>query len=344
MCRIVYLCPADNTPTGGVKVIYRHAELLTSLGADASILHPFNPEFSCTWFRHHARIRRSTALDPTADFVIIPELWAASFGPQCIDQSVRFGIFVQNAYLTHPVLPDQPAELFDKVYRDADLVLSISDDSSRMVTLNYPRIDRNRLLRVRYSVPECFHAPSTAATSSITFMPRKMASHAQRVVFALRQRLPAHWAITPIHGVDEATVATMLARSRVFLSFSEFEGLPLPPLEAALAGNLVIGYTGQGAREYWYPPNFLEINQGDIHGFVEAVYRAARQIDARQLSPEDLLPGIARLTQRFSLATETTNLRALLARIERCFEVCPASTSGLGDTAQHRTLDVIDAV
>ena len=32
---------------------------------------------------------------------------------------------------------------------------------------------------------------------------------------------------------------------------SNLEGLGLPPLETAIAGNKVIGYTGEGGKEYW---------------------------------------------------------------------------------------------
>lgn len=324
MRRIIYLCPADNKPTGGIKVIYRHAELLASLGADAYVLHPFDTDFSCSWFSHQTKLLRSLTLDPENDFVIIPELWAASFGPQCITQRVRFGIFVQNGYLTHPVLPQQPPEVFGQVYQSADLVLSISEDTSCMTALSYPQMDPARLLRVRYSVPELFRAArGTVDARCITYMPRKLGFHARLVVFPLRQHLPATWQIVPIDGVDEATVANMLVQSRIFLSFSEFEGLPLPPLEAALAGNVVIGYTGQGAREFWDEPNFQEIHQGDIQGFVGAALRAVESIEAQRLTLAHLAPGIGRLAERFSLAAETTNLHALLGRIERCFTRAP---------------------
>jgi len=333
MRRIIYLCPADNVPTGGVKVIYRHAELLTSLGADAFVLHPFDSEFTCNWFSHSASLLRSLALDPNSDFVIIPEIWAPIFGPQCIDQRVRFAIFVQNGYFTYPRLPAHSPELFDRTYQAADLVLSISEDTTRMVALNYPQIDPTRLVRVRYSIHERFFArPNDIPTGApcITYMPRKMADHANQVVFALRHHLPPSWQIVPIHNVDEARLVAMLFESRIFLSFSSFEGLPAPPVEAALAGNLVIGYTGQGASEYWDAPNFQEIYQGDVHSFVRTVHRAALAIDAQCITHDDLAPGIDRLAKSFSPASEAINLRMLLGRIERCF-VVPAFT---GDKSQ----------
>jgi len=327
--RIIYLCPADNVPTGGIKVIYRHAALLSDLGAEAFVLHPFDASFRCTWFAHTTRFLDSLALDPLTDMVVIPELWAGAFGPQCLQQNVRYAVFVQNGYLSHPVLPQHSPALMDAVYRGADLVLAISDDTALMVQLNYPGLDPARVLRVRYSVGERFLSigPTTATPGrgrTITFMPRKMGSHAGRVVFALRQHLPGGWQIAPIHDVDEATCATMLFSSSIFLAFSDFEGLPLPPLEAALAGNLVIGYTGQGALEYWDAPNFREIHQGDIRGFVTEAAHAAGEIDALRLTRADLAPGIDRLAERFSPAAEAANLRGMLGRIERCFAGAPA--------------------
>jgi len=328
MRRIIYLCPADDLPCGGVKVIYRHAELLTALGTEAFVLHPFDTAFRCTWFSHATRFLDSLTLDPLVDFVIVPELWAGVFGPQCRQQNVRYAVFVQNGYISHSVLPQVSAAQMEAVYRGADLMLAISEDTTRMVELNYPGLDPDRMFRARYSVGEQFLAPGPSTLvpgrgKVITFMPRKMATHAARVVFALRQHLPPGWQLTPIQGVDEATCATMLFGSSIFLAFSDLEGLPLPPLEAALAGNIVVGYTGQGAAEYWDAPNFREIHQGDIRGFVAEAAQAAREVDDLRVTRADLAPGIRWLTERFSPAVEAANLHEMLERIERCFECGP---------------------
>lgn len=323
MSRIIYLCPADNKPTGGIKVIYRHAEMLCDLGADAYVLHPFDTTFRCDWFDHKVRLLDSLALACDTDFVVIPELYAGIFGPQCQRERVRYAIFVQNGYITHPVLAETPAPLMNAAYCGADLVLTISDDSGEMLRLNYPELDPDRIVRVHYSVHPSFLAmagqDAAQGSRSITYMPRKMAPHAARVVFALGQHLPPGWTIQAIHDVDEATCAAMLFASSIFLAFSELEGLPLPPLEAALAGNLVIGYTGQGAREYWIAPNFEEIHQGDIIGFVKAARCGARSLDEGTFPLDALRAGQAELSGRFSAASEAASLTSLLGRIGACF-------------------------
>ena len=56
-----------------------------------------------------------------------------------------------------------------------------------------------------------------------------------------------------------------------FLSFSSHEGLGLPPIEAAIAGNKVIGYTGEAGKEWWYKPIFSEIYSGDLQSFCKEI-------------------------------------------------------------------------
>ncbi len=331
MQRIIYLCPADNTPTGGVKVIYRHAEILAGFGCEAAVLHPLDTSFRCSWFTHNVRLLDRLDLEPRSDFVIIPELWAGIFGPQCLQQKVRYAIFVQNGYLTHPILTAHPAHVMRQVYEGAELILAISEDTARMVALNYPGLVPDRFLRIQYSVAPVFSRQPERSDPRriITYMPRKMADHSRRVVFALEQRLPKDWTIIPIHNVDEGTCARLLCSSSIFLSFSEFEGLPLPPMEAALSGNLVVGYTGQGAKEYWQSPTFRAIEQGDVICFVEAAHDAAMEIDQGSIHSETLLPGITMLADRYSPVEERRLLLEMLSRISILFQGCQNPDSEL---------------
>ncbi len=321
MRRIVFLCPADDTPTGGIKVIYRHCELLNRLGVNAFVMHPFDQGFRCSWFAHDARFTDGPQLDPAHDFVIVPELWALPFGRQCREAGIRYAIFVQNGYLTHAVLPAHTRADVEAAYQGAALILSISADSSRMVRINYPGIGPDRMVPVRYSIGPQFHRATDADSRGrrIGYMPRKLADHASRVAFALHAHLPPGWQLLPIHQASEADCVRMLFSSSIFMSFSSFEGLPLPPLEAAVAGNMVIGYTGEGAREYWHKPQFQEIQPGDIAGFSTAVARAARQLDSGAMNLASLHASSRALAERFSETAELAALATLHARIKGLF-------------------------
>mgnify|MGYP003726531753 FL=1 len=79
--------------------------------------------------------------------------------------------------------------------------------------------------------------------------------------------MPKSWKLKPIHNLTQKEVYKYLLKSKIFLAFSKLEGLPLPPVEAAIAGNKVIGYTGEGGKEYWREPLFTEISNGDFLKF-----------------------------------------------------------------------------
>jgi hypothetical protein len=115
----------------------------------------------------------------------------------------------------------------------------------------------------------------------------------------------------PIDGLNEVQVAVLLKRSKIFMAFSHFEGCPLPPLEAALSGNQVIGYTGQGATEYWRPEIFEEVASGDVAGFAQRVLDKVQAID--QAGQFDLpMTTIRTLADTYSDEQERKDMLAFL--------------------------------
>jgi len=122
-------------------------------------------------------------------------------------------------------------------------------------------------------------------------------------------------------------VAATLGRSSIFLSFSELEGYGLPPLEAALAGNLVVGYTGQGGREFFAPPIFRPIDHGDFLRYAGEVDRAIQEVAAGQLDSTAVATQRRRLAAEHSVSRETEGLGQLVARIRA---IMPASHAGTG--------------
>ena len=105
-------------------------------------------------------------------------------------------------------------------------------------------------------------------------MPRKLSQHSDLVMFFLKKHLPNSWKIKKIHNVNEKKVFYYLSKSKIFLSFTHFEGLGMPPIEAALAGNKVIGYTGEGGKEIWHKPIFTEVPNGDVLKFVDEILKS----------------------------------------------------------------------
>ena len=307
---IVFLCPADNRPSGGIKVIYRHSELLHSNGVESYVFHPHNPRFSCTWFSHHVVHHDGWSLNPKNDFVIIPEIWAAQFGKRYMELGFKYAIYVQNGYATHHNFSDDTG----RVYENADLLLSISDDTSTMLSIAYPNIHVEKIMRTFYTIDNIFSAASHKE-KMVVYMPRKHPKHSERICFYLRNYLPKAWSVVPVDKVSEIEVASILARSSIFMSFSDLEGLPVPPLEAAISGNVVVGYTGEGGKEYFHQPIFREVASGDLGNYVKAVELAIGDVEREIMFSKEFSDQITKLKMSFSKENELSHLLKVAATI-----------------------------
>jgi len=314
---IVYLSPAVNIPIGGIKVIYRHSEMLNRAGIASSVFHPEDAAFSCNWFEHNATIRsgkrklfrkkhemyEKTRFDPKTDFIVIPEVWANQIGSQCIQRNLRYGIFVQNGYMIHQGGKKNIA-LLNTVYEKADLILSISEDTTEVLKLSFPNLNSNKICRVIPNIADAFKSQYPPKKKIITYMPRKLTGHAEMIHFFLEQSLPEDWKLTAIDNKSEEEVVALLKESSIFLSFCEAEGFALPPIEAAMAGNLVIGYTGEGAKEYFKSPIFTEVHCGDLIDFIGRIKHMINQLQ-RIIGSQAYQEQLRNLSEYYSSETES---------------------------------------
>ena len=327
--KLIWLCHPVRKAVGGVKVIYRQAELvhqmLAPLGHASVVMHPNTLSFKAKWFESSVAVERrffgwrwagkpslsriDGLFDPQVHRVVLPELWARKYGDQLARMGVPYAIYVQNGYY---IAKGDPAVL-DAAYAGATCILTISDDASRCVAMAFPGTE-DRILRVHSSVDAQRFNAQSVKENLITYMPRKLADHSSKVLFFLRKHLPAHWRIQPIDNLTEAGVAEVLQRSKVFMSFSHFEGWGLPPLEAALSGNQVIGYTGQGGQEYWLPEIFEAIESGNVVGFAQSVLRKIEQLDAMAEFPIHV-EAIQTLAKLYSSAQERSDMQTFIGRM-----------------------------
>lgn len=323
---LVYLCHPIKKAVGGVKVIYRQAELVNQLlhtrGHSAAVMHPNTWTFRVRWFESQVPVKRGFfkwrwigkpscsridgCFDSQRHMVVLPELWARKYGDQLARMNVSFAIYVQNGYY----ISKGRSEVLNEAYQKARCILTISDDASRCVAMAFPGTE-SRILRVHYSVDASRFNPRQPKENLITYMPRKLADHSSKVLFFLRNHLPSHWRVVPIDGLNETGVADLLQRSKIFMSFSHFEGCPLPPLEAALSGNQVIGYTGQGAKEYWVPEIFEEVESGDVVTFAQRVLDRVQALDAMSHFPIHAQV-IEKLSLTYSAEQERRDMKAFI--------------------------------
>jgi hypothetical protein len=271
-----------------------------------SVEHQF---FKWRWVGKPSLSRIDGCFDPAHHLVVLPELWARKYGDQLARMGLPYAIYVQNGYY---ISKGDPAVL-DAAYAGARCILSVSDDTTQCVTMAFPGTE-HKILRVHAAVDAQRFNPHQAKENLITYMPRKLADHSSRVLFFLRHHLPAHWRVQAIDGLNEAGVAELLQRSKIFMSFSHFEGFGLPPLEAALCGNQVIGYTGQGAQEYWLPDVFEAVESGDVVGFAQRVLDKVKHLDGLSEFPVHT-ETINRLASTYSAAQERADMQAFIQRM-----------------------------
>jgi glycosyltransferase involved in cell wall biosynthesis len=277
--KLYFLSPDDNSPVGGIKVLYRHVDILNENGFQAAIVHK-KKGFRCTWFENQTRVEYRQTLQPDPfDFAVIPEI----HGPRLAEMVplAKKVIFNQNAYLTFREYSFDPQEL-TTAYRDPSVVaaLVVSEDSRRYLSYVFPDLKVFRV-HVGVDVAKFRFRELTQKRRRIAFMVRKHVEDARQVINILKFRGALDgWEIAAIENLTESEVAQVLEESLVFLSFGYPEGFGLPVIEAMLCGCLVVGYHGNGGREVLRPEFSWPVEAGDILGFARVADRLLHQVDA----------------------------------------------------------------
>ncbi len=280
-----------------MRVLYRHVDLLNEAGFDALIIHR-KRGYRAGWFNNRTRIvaARDIVITPH-DVLVVPEYYGAAIAAWPVGPTIV--LFNQGAYYTFDAMSVDDARAIMRGRIAA--ILTVSDDSLKLLDFAFDG------LPVRYACSvideETFHRPtSSAPRRRIAYASnrREQERHQLLSVLALRGRVD--WEFVPIKGMSESQVADSLRSSAIFLSFNEREGFGLPPAEAMACGCYVIGYHGQGGREFFDPAYCEPIAESDLLAFATAAERAAADYDA---NPEPLtqcgLAASRAVLQRYSL-------------------------------------------
>ncbi len=122
------------------------------------------------------------------------------------------------------------------------------------------------IYRIKYSIdPRLYFPPPEPKKKQICFMPRKNVEDPKQVLYLLRYRKKlAGWMIREIDKVSEARAAEIIRESAVLMSFGAPEGFGLPVAEALASGTIVVGYHGNGGREFFTSEYGFPIEVGQI--------------------------------------------------------------------------------
>ncbi len=337
MKNIIFFLDAQKGASGGGKVIYQYSSYINSLqNYSSSIIHlkkkkikkifdSLNKKFkrkaknysgwkltdlevkknhSFPWFNIKINTKNNLIFDSKKDFVVLPEIFAHFAEDLLIKKNIPYAIFVQNGYA---IFPTNNLDSLNKSYSKAKFILSYSKDISECVSYAYPKV-KKKIINTVCSINVNKFKEKIKKQNLITYMPRKLRKHSELVISFMRNNLPKKWKIKAIENLNEKDVYKILNKSKIFLSFSDLEGLGIPPIEAALTGNKVIGYTGESGKEYWQRPIFTRVYSGDIKNFCKELLKDLKLDNFMKISKSQR----KRLAKHFSLKKEKDSIKKFL--------------------------------
>jgi hypothetical protein len=309
---IYYLTPDQTAPRGGVRMNYRHVDLLNELGMRASVLHS-RPGFQVSWFDNKTPVAAAPeiTLGPD-DIIVVPEFYAPGF--DVLPAEARKIVFNQGAYHTFDYAEDDgaPGAPYTQVPNLLGL-LTVSDDSAALLRYTFPGLTVHQARAVINQT--LFHREGRPSGRRISFVPRRRPLDRRQLFHMLRARgVLDGWELCAIEGRTEAQTAELMRSSALFLSFSEREGFGLPPVEAMAAGCFVVGYSGLGGREYFDPADSGPVPDSDLLAFATAVEDAVRRYDT---DPEGLAAAGAAASDRVLKRYDVDGLRDDLVALYR---------------------------
>ena len=337
MKNIIFLTHSEKKPSGGGKYIYNFSQIINKIkNFNSEVIHirkkriskfreslskkfnikrnvyfgwrfediTYSKNFNYKWFYNKVNIKENFNFDKNNDFVILPEIFAHLADQLLIRNEINYAILVQNGYVINST--DDENQLL-KAYKNAKFILSSSSDTNRCIKLKFPNL-KTKILKISYFI-NIGKFNYKLKKNIITYSSRKLPQHANLVISYLKPHLPKNWILENLHNLSNKKFILSIKRSKIFLSFSYLEGLGLPPAEAALAGNQVIGYTGEGGTEYWKKPLFTKINSGEINKFVKTVITRIKNNNYKKKYSKK---NLNLLKKKFSEENEIKNIKKFL--------------------------------
>ena len=270
---IYYACPDNPSPSGGVRRLYRHVEILNQHGIQAFILHK-SPAFRISWFDTGAPVLYSE--DHKLEFVekdilVIPEVMTRLMKLVAKKPITRI-VIALNWALIYRYLP------LGEDWRTYGITYAIAGSQCEREFI-YKTMGIDAHVLVSGTNCDLFH-PYEEKILQIAYMPRKnsLASVILGVFRSIHPEL-SDIPLVSIDGLSHNSVAQILRQSSIFLTATFPEGLARPPLEAMASGCIVVGFAGHGALEYMINgDNCYRADDGDVLTAADYLAQAVTEI------------------------------------------------------------------
>lgn len=268
---IYYSCPDSAAPSGGVRRIYRHVEILNKHDFSAFVLHS-SPTFKIGWFESNApvRFRSESFYFAESDIVVIPEVMTKFMRESRSSGVFRIAMALNWAFIfgSLPIGDDWRAYGISHALAGSQFE---HDFILKTMGIDAP---------VMQAGIDCdLFSPNEHKYLQIAFMPLKR-SMAHEVLGVFRSIYGEHSdvALVSLENRTHSEVAEVLAKSAIFLSATSPQGIGRPTLEAMASGCLVVGFTGRGSAECMiHLDNCYVAEDGDLLKSAEYLDEAVKQ-------------------------------------------------------------------
>ncbi|MGA2253064.1 MAG: hypothetical protein ABSG53_00245 [Thermoguttaceae bacterium] len=290
--RIVYLSWPAREISGGIKMAFRHVEVLRESGFDAVVA--TTDAGPPAWFQTTAPVIDLNAMTNGEDVLVFPEnhhglLQAFRPWPN------RKVVFCQNWFTAIRGLGECCS------FSDFGVsgLLCVDPYTARYCHLRFPLLPAGI---VPVSIDrEQFYAEGQKKVQ-IAYMPRKRPREAAFIRDLFQAAHPEFCSIPwiELHGATESQVAATLRESAVYLSLCRLESCPLTILEALACGCLTAGFTGLGGRQYTTTRNGFWAEEDDCISCADRLAEAVRLVAEGGARCGDMLEAIHITARQYS--------------------------------------------
>ena len=306
----IYTKSSKKEVSGGLKQMYRLADVLGMLGYDAAMLVESGGEGQA-WFNNKTRmVKAHEEVLEKGDILIVGEQ-ARGIPDVPGVENAFIVVYAQNPYGVVPGMGHNVVASLKK-YRDrVGMVWCVSEHSRELLSW---MLDVE-VSRVRYSFDREPFGFCGEKERLISMMPRKSGHEMQASIILLNVMGKMNgWRAVSIHNMSEAEVADVLKRSAIFMSGSRLEGFGMPPAEAMACGCVVVGYDGIAGVEFMDPSVSLTVRTGDMLGMAKAVDSVISMNMAERSVMGAAASGMIRTT--YSTEREIESVKQAMKRVE----------------------------
>lgn len=271
--RIVYISWPAHEVTGGIKIAFKHVEILRELGYEAIVATTDGQRPK--WFETPLEVHRLDELRPASDILVLPENYSRLL-KEFANWPNRKVVLFQGLLLGLRGLAGQ------RCYSDYGVthLLCAGHQAADYCRIRFPKL---ALTIVPVVVDGTVFRPQQQKLLQIAYLPRKRPGEAAFIVDlfrALEQSEPAvGW--VEINNVTERELANALAPAALYLALPRLETCGLTTLEAMACGCVCVGFTGGGGRDYAHARNGFWVEEDACMACVQELRRAVEIVRAQ---------------------------------------------------------------